>query len=60
MCLDIIADMENVPRKPSAARVIFLARVNCWYEHTRLLSQMAKILSSMLYQVVGGKTFWAG
>ena len=47
--------MENVPSKPSAARVIFLARVNFWYEHTRLLSRMAKILSSMLYQAVGGK-----
>ena len=48
------ADMENVPSKPSAAWVIFLARVNFWYEHTRLLSRMAKILSSMLYQAVGG------
>ena len=43
------ADMENVPCKPSADRVFFLARVNFWYEHTRLLSRMAKILSSMLY-----------
>ena len=41
--------MENVPSKPIAARV------NFWYEHTRLLSRMAKILSSMLYQAVGGK-----
>ena len=39
--------MENVPSKPSAARV------NFWYEHTRLLSRNAKILSSMLYQAVG-------
>ena len=49
------SDMENVPSKPSAARVIFLARVNFWYEQTRLLSRMAKTLSSMLYQAVGGK-----
>ena len=47
--------MENVPSKPSAARVIFLARVNFSYEHTRLLSRMAKIFFSMLYQAVGGK-----
>ena len=47
--------MENVLSKPSAAWVIFLAWVNFWYEHTRLLSRMAKILSSMLYQAVGGK-----
>ena len=33
----------------------FLARVNFWYEHMHLLSRMAKILSSMLYQAVGGK-----
>ena len=32
-----------------------MARVNFWYEHTRLLSRMAKILSSMLYQAVRGK-----
>ena len=47
--------MENVPSKPSAAQVIFLAWVNFWYEHTHLLSRMAEILSSMLYQAVGGK-----
>ena len=47
--------MENVPSKPSAARVIFLVRVNFWYEHMRLLLQMANILSSMLYRAVGGK-----
>ena len=44
--------MENVPTKPSAARVIVLARVNFCYEHTR---QMAKITTSMPYQAVGGK-----
>ena len=32
-----------------------MALVNFWYEHTRLLSRMAKILSSMLYQAVGGE-----
>ena len=32
-----------------------MAWVKFWYEHTRLLSQMAKILSSMLYQAVGDK-----
>ena len=47
--------MYKVPSKPSAALVIFFARVNFWYEHMRLLSRMAKILSSMLYQAVGGK-----
>ena len=47
--------MENVPSKPSAARVIFLDWVNFWYEHTRLLLRMAKILTSMLYQAVLGK-----
>ena len=48
--------MENVPSKPSAAWVIFcLALVNFWYELSRLLLRMAKILSSMLYQAVGGK-----
>ena len=46
---------ENVPSKPSAARVIFLARVNFWSEHTRFLSRMGKILSSMLFQAVRGK-----
>ena len=55
-----IPDMENVPSKPSAARVIFLALVNFWYEYTRLLSGMAKILSSMLYQAVGGKIILGG
>ena len=47
--------MEKVPSKASATWVIFLAWVNFWYERTRLLSGMAKILSSMLYQAVGGK-----
>ena len=27
-------DMENIPNKPSAARVIFLAGVKFWSEHT--------------------------
>ena len=54
------SDMENVTSKPSAAWVIFLALVNFWYEHTRLLLRMAKILSSMPYQSVGVKLFWAG
>ena len=41
--------MENVPSKPSAVWV------NFWYEHTRLFSRMAKILSNMLNQAVGGE-----
>ena len=42
--------MENVPSKPIAARV------NFWSEHTHFCSsQMAKVLSSMLYQAVKGK-----
>ena len=61
ICLDTFSlirsspDIKNVPTKPGAARVIFLALVNFWYEHTRLLSRMTKILSSVLYQAVGGK-----
>ena len=47
--------MENVPSKPSTARVIFFAWVNFWSEHTRFLSQMENILSSILYQAVRGK-----
>ena len=47
--------MENVPSKPSATREFFLARVNFCYQHTRIVSRMAKILSSMHYQAVGGK-----
>ena len=42
--------MENVPSKPSAAWIIFFGSGKFWYEHTCLFSQMAKILSSMLYQ----------
>ena len=47
--------MENVSSKPSAAQVIFFAWVIFLSEHTGFLSQMAKILSSMLYQAVRGK-----
>ena len=48
--------MQNAPSKPSAARVYF-----CWLGEIVglnirvLLSRMAKILSSMLYQAVRGK-----
>ena len=55
MQFETIPDMKNVPSKPSAAWVIFLDRVIFWYEHKRLLSRMATILSRMLYQAVGGK-----
>ena len=47
--------MKNVPGKPSAAQVIFFGSGKFLDEHTRLLLRMAKILSGMLYQAVGGK-----
>ena len=46
--------MENVQSMPSAAGVIFFDSGKFWSEHTRFLSQMGKILSSMLYQAVRG------
>ena len=49
-------DMENVPSKPSAARVFKKKyQVNFWSEHRRFLSQMVKTLFSMLYQFVRGQ-----
>ena len=41
--------MENVPSKPSAARV------NFWSEHTRFFVANGKIFSGMLYRAVRGK-----
>ena len=52
--------MENVLRKPSTARVFFLAQVNFWYDHTRLLSQMAKISVSFTKLWGGGGGFLVG
>ena len=47
--------MENVPSKPSVARVIFFGSGKFWSEHTRFLPRIAKILSSMLDQAMRGK-----
>ena len=47
--------MENVPSKPSAARVIFFGSGKFLVLIYAFLSQMAKLLSSMLYQAVRGK-----
>ena len=47
--------MENLPSKPSAARVVFFGSGKFCYEHMHLLLRMTNILFSMLYQAVGGK-----
>ena len=48
--------MEDVPSKPSVARVIFFGSGNFFVlTYTVFMSQMAKILSSMLYQAIRGK-----
>ena len=51
----IRTDMENLPSKPSPARVVFFGSGKFSYEHTRLFLRMTNILFSMLYQAVGGK-----
>ena len=40
---------------PKQTWKMYLASLSLWYEHTHILSQMAKILSSLLYQAVEGK-----
>ena len=49
------ADMENVPSKPSAARVFILYSGKFLVWTYMFLLQMAKILSSVLYQAMRGK-----